>query len=52
MSTNILLNYKKGGVTHTASNDLESIVYILIWICVLYTAQEPFGKTSMSVIRS
>ena len=36
MSTNILLNYKKGGSTHTASDDLESVVYILIWMCILY----------------
>ena len=37
MSTNILLNYKKGGTIHTTSDDLESIVYILIWMCILYT---------------
>ena len=36
MSTNILLNYKKGGTIHTARDDLESIVYILIWMCILY----------------
>ena len=36
MSTNILLNYKKGGTTHTTSDDLESVVYILVWMCILY----------------
>ena len=44
MSTNILLNYKKGGVTHTASDDLESIVYILVWICVLYAGPGTLRK--------
>ena len=44
MSTNILLNYKKGGVTHTASDDLESIVYILVWICVLYAGPGTLWK--------
>ena len=44
MSTNILLNYKKGGTPHTASDDLESIVYILVWVCVLYAGPGTLRK--------
>jgi hypothetical protein len=36
MSANILLNYRKPDTTHSASDDIESLIYILIWICVLY----------------
>ena len=44
MSTNILLNYKKGRITHTTSDDLESIVYIVVWVCVLYTGPGTLWK--------
>ena len=36
MSANMLLNYKKPNVVHSANDDLESLIYVLIWICVLY----------------
>ena len=36
MSSQILLSYKADETTHTASDDLESLVYVLIWMCVLY----------------
>ena len=36
MSANMLLNYKKPNVVHSANNDLESLIYVLIWICILY----------------
>ena len=36
MSSQILLSYKADETTHTASDDLELLVYILIWMCVLY----------------
>ena len=44
MSTNILLNYKKGGTMHTTSDDLESVVYILIWMCILYAGPGTLRK--------
>ncbi|KAI6012332.1 hypothetical protein EDC04DRAFT_2609511 [Pisolithus marmoratus] len=37
MLANILISYKKDETMHSASNDLESLVYVLVWICVLYT---------------
>ena len=36
MSANILLNYKQAQMTHFASDDIESLVYVLIWMCMLY----------------
>lgn len=37
MSANILVNYKKpDAIVHSASDDIESLIYVLIWICVLY----------------
>ncbi|KAI6008563.1 hypothetical protein EDC04DRAFT_2610909 [Pisolithus marmoratus] len=31
-----LISYKKDKMMHSASNDLELLVYVLVWICVLY----------------
>lgn len=36
MSANILLHYRKADAVHSASDDLESLIYVLIWICILY----------------
>ena len=36
MSANIFLNYKQAQMTHFASDDIESLVYVLIWMCMLY----------------
>lgn len=36
MSSKILLDYKNGTVAHSASDDIESLVYVLVWMCVLY----------------
>ena len=36
MSAHILQDYKETHMTHSASDDLESLVYVLIWMCVLY----------------
>ena len=36
MSSKILLNYKKEAITHSASDDIESLIYVLVWMCVLY----------------
>ncbi|KAI6013416.1 hypothetical protein PISMIDRAFT_105439 [Pisolithus microcarpus 441] len=36
MSASILIGYKKDETTHSASDDLESIIYVLVWMCVLY----------------
>ncbi|KAI6043355.1 hypothetical protein EDC04DRAFT_2600228 [Pisolithus marmoratus] len=36
MSANILISYKKNETAHSASDDLELIVYVLIWMCILY----------------
>ena len=36
MSVNVLCSYTKDGTTHSASNDIESLVYVLIWMCALY----------------
>ena len=36
MSARILQDYKETHTTHSASDDLESLVYVLIWMCVLY----------------
>ncbi|KAI6041728.1 hypothetical protein EDC04DRAFT_2601510 [Pisolithus marmoratus] len=37
MLANILISYKKDEMMHSASDDLELLVYVLVWICVLYT---------------
>ena len=36
MSARILLGYTQEGTGHTASNDFESLIYVLVWMCVLY----------------
>ena len=36
MSSKILSSFKKGTAIHTANNDIESLIYILVWICILY----------------
>ena len=36
MSSNILSNFKKDVVVHTTNDDIESLIYVLVWICVLY----------------
>ena len=36
MLLKILLDYKNGTVAHSASDDIESLVYVLVWMCVLY----------------
>ena len=36
MLAHILLDYKGSQMTHSASDDLESLVYVLIWMCILY----------------
>ena len=36
MSAHILQDYKETHTTHSASDDLESLVYVLIWMCMLY----------------
>ncbi|KAI6027635.1 hypothetical protein BKA83DRAFT_4490183 [Pisolithus microcarpus] len=36
MSASILIGYKKDETMHSASDDLESIIYVLVWMCVLY----------------
>ncbi|KAI6023054.1 hypothetical protein BKA83DRAFT_4627261 [Pisolithus microcarpus] len=36
MSASILISYKKDETMHSASDDLESIIYVLVWMCVLY----------------
>ncbi|KAI6039469.1 hypothetical protein EDC04DRAFT_2895264 [Pisolithus marmoratus] len=37
MLANILISYKKDEMMHSTSDDLELLVYVLVWICVLYT---------------
>ena len=36
MSANILRSYTTSGMMHSASDDIESLVYVLIWMCILY----------------
>ena len=36
MSVHILLDYKGSQMMHSTSDDLESLVYVLIWMCILY----------------
>ena len=36
MSSKILSSFKKDTTIHTANDDIESLIYILVWICVLY----------------
>ena len=38
MSSKNLLDYKNGTVAHSASDDIESLVYVLVWMCVLYAS--------------
>ena len=44
MSANILVNYKKEVITHSASDDIESLVYVLVWMCVLYAGPGTLRK--------
>ncbi|KAI6005575.1 hypothetical protein EDD15DRAFT_2358725 [Pisolithus albus] len=37
MLASILIGYKKDETMHSASDDLELIIYVLVWMCVLYT---------------
>ena len=36
MSSKILSSFKKDTTIHTANDDIESLIYVLVWICVLY----------------
>ena len=36
MSSKILSSFKKGTAIHTTNDDIESLIYVLVWICVLY----------------
>ena len=36
MSSDILLSYKNSETMHTASDDSELLVYVLVWMCILY----------------
>jgi len=36
MSANILLGYANDATTHSPSDDIESLIYVLIWMCILY----------------
>ena len=36
MSVNVLHSYMRNGTPHSASDDIESLMYVLIWMCVLY----------------
>ncbi|KIM59470.1 hypothetical protein SCLCIDRAFT_126148, partial [Scleroderma citrinum Foug A] len=38
MSSNILLDYKKDKMTHSTSDNLESLIYVLIWMCILHVS--------------
>lgn len=40
MSANILLHYRKPDTVHSASDDIESLIYVLIWICILYAGPQ------------
>ena len=44
MSACILQDYKETHTTHSASDDLESLVYVLIWMCVLYAGPGTLRK--------
>ena len=44
MSVNILRSYTRNGTTHSASDDIESLVYVLIWMCVLYAGPGTLRK--------
>ncbi|KAF8546315.1 hypothetical protein OG21DRAFT_1491349 [Imleria badia] len=52
MSVNMLLNYKKLNVVHSANDNLESLIYVLIWICVLYAGPKTLrqDKDTMETI--
>ena len=36
MSSKILSSFKKNTAIHTANDDIELLIYVLVWICVLY----------------
>jgi len=36
MSSKILSNFKKDTAIHTANDDIELLIYVLVWTCVLY----------------
>ena len=44
MSVNVLRGYTKNGTIHSASDDIESLVYVLIWMCVLYAGPGALRK--------
>ena len=44
MSVNILRSYTRNGMTHSASDDIESLIYVLIWMCVLYAGPGTLRK--------
>jgi len=44
MSGNILRSYMRNGTTHSASDNIESLVYVLIWMCILYAGPETLRK--------
>jgi len=44
MSVNVLCSYTRNGTTHSASDDIESLVYVLIWMCILYAGPGTLRK--------
>ena len=38
MLVHILLDYKGSQTMHSTSDDLESLIYVLIWMCILYAS--------------
>jgi len=44
MSVNVLRSYTRNGTTHSASDDIESLVYVLIWMCILYAGPGTLHK--------
>ena len=44
MLSKILLHYKNGTMPHSASDDIESLIYVLVWMCVLYAGPGTLRK--------
>ena len=44
MLSKILLHYKNGTMPHSASDDIESLIYVLVWMCVLYASPGTLRK--------
>ena len=44
MLSKILLNYKKEVITHPTSDDIESLIYVLVWMCILYAGPGTLRK--------